>query len=328
METTLKRNYSIDVLRVFAALAVVIIHSWFKYKEFFTSFLQFAVPTFFLISGYFLYNPNFEKRKQRLTKALKEITWITIWSSFFYSLVFKHPYINLNDIIGTLSWLKNNYFIPYLYDTHAISGHLWYLTSYINVLVILYIFLVIFKRDINKKTSLLVAALLICNLLLFNLNKYTIKIPVKMCFCGTLFTGLPFVLIGMLIKKYEEKILSLKFVNFRNMAICAVIFSVFALIEYHITHTKPVVYVSTIPQTISYFMAFLLYKMENDNILSKIGREDSLYIYIFHILVINVMFKEFAIPEILLPAASFFDFFVTVLGIRTFRFLHKKLSTK
>ena len=329
METTLKRNYSIDVLRVFAALAVVIVHSGFDQKDYFRSLIRFAVPCFFLISGYFLYAENYEKQKQRIKNSLKSITWIIIWSSLIFSIR-KCPYINLNDIIGTLSWWKQNLLTLLIYNENFTASHLWYLSAYFNVLILLYVYIYRERgRDFfGLKTLILVAILLICNLILGEFNKYLLKLDIKLYhYRNFLFMGLPFVLIGILIKKYEQKILSLKFVNFRNMAICSVIISILTYLEYRQTKIIVDLYFFNIPQTIFYFLTFLLFKMENDNILSKIGREDSLYIYIFHPLAINVYLPP-VLTGIFIHYASFFYFFVTVLAIRTFRFLHKKLSKR
>ena len=65
--------------------------------------------------------------------------------------------------------------------------------------------------------------------------------------------------------------------------------------------------------------------MENDNILSKIGREDSLYIYIFHPLIIHTIPNPH-VPDKIMLISPIFYFFVTLFVIRIFKFLHRKLT--
>lgn len=122
--------YAIDVLRTIAILAVVLIHTSSRTLEFFhydlinfplTLFLnqlsRFAVPLFFLISGFVLelnYDSNrnyWEYLKKRFGKIL--IPYL-FWSGVYYFLVFKVNPDSFFKVILTGSASYQLYFIPSL----------------------------------------------------------------------------------------------------------------------------------------------------------------------------------------------------------------------
>lgn len=63
------RNYSFDVLKLFLSLLVVFIHIHVPWRDFILPLTRCAVPCFFMISGFFLYNMDKEKMRQRVGKA-------------------------------------------------------------------------------------------------------------------------------------------------------------------------------------------------------------------------------------------------------------------
>ena len=62
------RNYSFDVLKLFLALLVVFIHIHVPWREVILPLTRCAVPCFFMISGYFLYNLDMENMKKKTSK--------------------------------------------------------------------------------------------------------------------------------------------------------------------------------------------------------------------------------------------------------------------
>lgn len=64
---TLNRNYTLDLLKLFSAFMIVLIHVPF-YGEFGTAIkavARFAVPVFFMTSGYFCYKNDTKKSQKR-----------------------------------------------------------------------------------------------------------------------------------------------------------------------------------------------------------------------------------------------------------------------
>ena len=52
------RNHSFDILKLFLALLVVFIHIHVPWRDSILPLTRCAVPCFFMISGFFLYNLN------------------------------------------------------------------------------------------------------------------------------------------------------------------------------------------------------------------------------------------------------------------------------
>lgn len=105
------RNYSIDFLRLISILAVILIHisnatldygNYDLNKLFFSFFLteapRFAVPVFFLISGYLLMN-HYSNKLNTLTFYKKRFIRILppyiIWSAIYFVLIDKQTFVQL-----------------------------------------------------------------------------------------------------------------------------------------------------------------------------------------------------------------------------------------
>ena len=75
--------------------------------------------------------------------------------------------------------------------------------------------------------------------------------------------------------------------------------------------------------SVSVLIFFLFYGPSRDNILSKIGREDSLYIYVFHLLVAHKLCNPIFENTALMPYYPYFSailvFVVTILLVHILR---------
>lgn len=72
-----ERNYSIDLLKFICAVLVVFLHTPCIYHKFINPITRCAVPCFFIISGYLLYNKN-GINPERLKRNLVHILNINI----------------------------------------------------------------------------------------------------------------------------------------------------------------------------------------------------------------------------------------------------------
>lgn len=131
------RNYSIDTLKCLCAVLVVFLHTNCMYSDWIKPITRCAVPCFFMISGLFIYDSDFFKSEARIKRSLKKIFWIFIWSTLLFAVVKEG--VNLIQgrgfFIPTLSELYN--FM--LFNANPFGGHLWYISAYIYVLLIVYV---------------------------------------------------------------------------------------------------------------------------------------------------------------------------------------------
>lgn len=157
------RNYSFDVLKLFLALLVVFIHIHVPWREVILPLTRCAVPCFFMISGYFLYNLDMENMKKKLRKGIMRMLYIISLSNMLYIIPWLNHYMKMSDSFQ-LGWGDVAHFlilgIP-LFNPEGV--HLWYLQAYLYVLIALYVLL--HKSYFNRILSIAVPLLFISHLL-------------------------------------------------------------------------------------------------------------------------------------------------------------------
>lgn len=311
------RNNSLDILKFICALLVILLHTpQPKGFEFYIDPLQrCAVPIFFMISGYFTFKR--ENLNKVLQKRLVIILKIICWSTLIYLI---------NDIIHTKSLniiyvIISNYKNLFLYNCTVVSYHLWYLHAYLYVLII---FWIVNKYNLYKLLLYATPILFIAGVYL---GKYHglingIDMPIQ-CSRNFLFTGLPYFTLGFLIRKNETHI------NrhiCKNIAIVGLIlFLVIGSIEeiaFDLYDNTGDLYISTIFISATLFILFLNINCKEDNFISRIGREDCLYIYILHVIILNEIssiMTKLGYEQLFLHTSIFIVLILTVLLIKTLK---------
>lgn len=300
MKPIIKRDNkvsSIHILKALCAFLVVIIHTKCVYKDYFLPICRIAVPIFFMISGYFLLNKDrncIEYKK--IVKAIIKIVKIAFIANIIYGIAF---YIFDLRSIGYLSF---KFWIIEIFTGSAIVGHLWYLTAYIEVLLTIY-----FLQKINKLKILyyLIPCFIILNMLLGS-YRYLIGIdhPYQFLHTNFLTIGLPCFAIGMLIKIYGKQITAI--VKWWHVILCFIIAYSEGIIKHKMGLHPPGIgdiYLFTIPLAALTFIAFLKKKnLYCGQLIENIGEKHSLYIYLYHGLVLTLIVKytdySFQLPVI------------------------------
>ena len=264
------RNYSLDTLKLICAIWVIFIHTpqpevW---GDYITPLIHCAVPIFFMVSGYFTYGK--EDIKHHIHKRIKHILYIFCIIFLFY--FFLSLIANDKDSLEHLSILFSYNFI--LLNSVPYSMHLWYIIAYIYVLLII---LLVDRFNLYKLLFFITPILLLTALTIGKYSEIILGHTFPTNYTRNfLFTGLPFFTLGMIIKKAE------RLPNIYIAGISCAVFYILGFIE--VLHVKNLgdFYASTIFLSLSIFILFLNIKHVKDNIFSKVGREDSLYIYLMH----------------------------------------------
>ena len=154
-----RRNYNVDFIRVMACSAVVGLHTFPKDLSTVTASLYylcgFAVPVFFMSSGYFLLNRGEVSYKYAVQKCIGIIRVVFLWNSIIFILKFAKQLILDEEVTINLMTLAKEFVKSFVQ-----WGTLWQFW-YLGALLIIYaLLLVLSRRNCRQKR----AVLLICGI--------------------------------------------------------------------------------------------------------------------------------------------------------------------
>jgi surface polysaccharide O-acyltransferase-like enzyme len=199
------RNYNIDSLKAACAFLIVCVHIQFPepINSIVLPITRIAVPIFFMITGYFYnLNGNAVQKHNQIIHVLKLIVFAnTFYLSFNTLFSVMQGKSGLDYIVSVLTIKKIALFL--ITNDDSVSGHLWYLSAILYVLIIFLLLPGLNKR--GKYRYVVIVALLLCDIVF---GKYAIVIwghefPLWMT-RNFLFVGIPYFWIGNLIRENND----------------------------------------------------------------------------------------------------------------------------
>lgn len=205
--TFMKRNSNLDLLRIFACLGVMGLHSFDQsiglMNRVIYLFCGFSVPIFFMISGYTLLSKDEVSVKYSITKIVALIRIVLLWDVVKYCLYFflAIKYNNLgNWMIG--AFIKDSWQGLIQEGTH---WHFWYL----GTLMIIYFMLPVLNT-ICKNNKVLVAlwSILFIVSVVLQITSYKIGHSIQKEVIQTfrLWTAFQYLLLGGIIARFKDRI--------------------------------------------------------------------------------------------------------------------------
>ena len=209
MDTTQKTNvnYCLNFFKGLACLAVVYLHTCYgsRVTPILVCMARFAVPLFFVISGYYCLNSK-DNEKQNIIRKIKKTFKICLTYEIVY-FVFNsiiYPFLSGNniDVVGycvktfTLSNLLKFIFLNQSFD----SGVLWFVYALLYCYIIMFF---IYKHKSSKVLYIIGIVLLLFHIIgrTFIITLTTIPEAVnELWFRNFVFIGAPFFIMGLFIK--------------------------------------------------------------------------------------------------------------------------------
>lgn len=265
-----KRNYNLDVIKFIAACSVVFLHTEFSgvFGIAIDTLAAFAVPIFFMISGY-LFGQSVDKErfiKKQIIKLSKIYLLGLIIYAFFDYLLYKKMYFTFDGLIGFFT-------VPM---GHA--SHLWFLAALIEILLLLKIT----KLYKHKRIFIFIT------LVLFITGFYFIFFPANFIswklYISLIFFGLPLFGLGFITSIYLNKIPVISKDTLLLSTVLMFIISIFVRILLIYTRTISFNYETT-PFLLLPTWMLLIYLIQNP--LNKIPNKiilNNLNIYLWHII--------------------------------------------
>ena len=285
------RNNTLDIIKLAASYMVVFIHILF-YGEIgiaVDALARFAVPLFFLVSGYYSYNIPPEKIKLRIVHLIKLLIFaVLVYTGYDILQLF------LAQDIDGIGQYFSRYFNPrvlkkfFLYNVPVHTEHLWYLLASIYVYLVFCV-----STALHISDKLIAAAsvmLLILHLFLGEFLSFLDIQITRYLLRNFLLMGIPFFGLGILAKKHRHKLLKLPD---RFIIISAIIGVLETVLSRHF-FVENEFYVGTLFLLFSLTVLFIKYpNIKFPPILIALS-ECSTYIYILHPMIVSVFADIYA----------------------------------
>lgn len=284
------RSNGIDILKFCCALLIVFIHVEFKYRLLVLPITRCAVPIFFIISGFYIYNDDEDVMTIKIKQSILKVSRILFFSTVLYSIIFfahNNKFSITNKDLFNIFCLNDNPF----------GGHLWYLSAYLYVLVI---FLWIFKTKLLKLLMYLLPVFFLITLCAGNYSQLLFGRQFNyMYYRNFLIVGIPYFLLGYCISKNKLNYLF----KHRCLLGIGILFGVLVSeTEYVLLQNLKFIatqdfFFGSVILSITLFLYFVSFKSNNPifTIIAGYGKKYSLYLYIFHPLIYS--FWLFLIKE-------------------------------
>lgn len=200
------RNISLDLVKVIASFSVVCIHYMFSGEVgvIIKAVARFAVPFFFVISGFFAYYDNSTK----MLKKAFNIAKIYIYSFLLYFVYGAARELLLGRASGVAeyvcTYLRASTILNFLIHNTTISAaHLWFLPALVYCYLV---FCGIKKSKLSDNILFIISAsLLVVRLLIGEVLGFLGIVEMNTnYFPNFIFVGLPFFALGMFVRKYQS----------------------------------------------------------------------------------------------------------------------------
>ncbi len=295
------RIYSLDTIKCLAAFFVVSLHTPSLplplFPEILTDIARVAVPLFLMVSGYFTYSNNSSDISIRIKKNIRKALNLLFVSIIIYLIVDIIAFQDLSYILSQARYLLS--FDFWFFGTVPFSPVSWYLVAYIYSLLI---YLLIQRLKIKDKFILsAIPIFLIIWLFTGSYQSFLFRNEIPLQYNTCWIMALPFFLIGAFFKKYESRIKNLNVSNFK-LFLLIIMFCISTILEHIIikkitNHSvNGTGYISTLFLVITIYIALMKNsKFGKDSIFNRIGRDYSMYIFIFHVAINYILCRLFLV---------------------------------
>jgi len=329
----MNKNITFFSAKAFACFFVVCIHISFpgKIGYIITNFARFAVPFFFMITGYYTVHKNKKEMSGKINKRLKKLAKLTLISFIFYFIL--NIFVNIKNgtleeyILGIKSCENIFKFLLLNWTTPFVGvGHLWYLFALLYVMLLLK---VVNKYDLYKKSYIL-SILIIVGIYFWELIDSYFKLGISQIYYrNAWFMGFSFFMLGHFIRVNEKKFL----LSNKKLLILSAFMMIGILVLLHIEpriiNGDNCLYLSSLLTNILIFIIAI--NKKNINVFSKIGEFYSGDIYIIHysIIVLIDNFIILNINKMFLPILVFIiSYLLSVIYRKTKEKFVKQLQLK
>lgn len=283
---TIQKNRTLELIKLIAACMVVFIHVLFagRMGVAIESIGRFAVPLFFLISGFYSYQIEPEKIKKR-AKNISVLLVIAVVCCTLYKVWMMYTTRGAAGLEAYFIRYTQPEFLFRLFFLNVTlsGGHLWYLFAILYVYLIFY---VVRKFKVSDKAIFIVSFTLLAAHLLLGEGLAIMGITLKNYYIRNfLLMGIPCFGLGLFAKKYELKFKAVPNYLIWIAAIVGALESVFSRFSFG----RQEMYIGSVLILFALVCTFIKYAdAKMPSFVTKL-EGCSTYIYIFHTIVAGLM---------------------------------------
>lgn len=142
-----KKNITLEGCKLFASLFVVFLHAPFpgKIGSIINTIGRFAVPFFFMISGFF----SFDASSQTIVRRMKHIAQLVIAASLLYLIRYSLMFLSFGGSVKTYFqsiFTMHKLMGWFLLNLNPISDHLWFLSALLYCYILLWGYSLLFRK--------------------------------------------------------------------------------------------------------------------------------------------------------------------------------------
>lgn len=278
----------LQILKLICAFFVVQIHFSSFARILLSPIIRIAVPIFFMITGYFLIDKDGLIQSNKIRTAVFKLIKLYIFVTIIYLL---YQFLCIRDWSFFQKFTHLSFWVHYLFLGTMPGFHLWYIVSLVESLIIIYFGN---KLKLNKFICVVIPLCLLLNFVFGQYNFIFAKygIPNNLILSrNTITCGVPFILIGILIRRYEYKLPSIRAIClFMFFAIVGLYLEQILLLKLKTGSIGDLIFF-TVPVAVLVFICFLQF---NPNTVisfkfAKYGKYYSTDIYLWHILIASIL---------------------------------------
>lgn len=331
-----QKNTTLEMIKLLASYMVVFIHVqfWGTMGGVMNALARFAVPLFFLISGFYSYQAN----PQKIRKRIRNVFTLLIFATVCCTLTNIIPLLLNGRLDLVVSYFKN-YIDPtvlvrlLVFNVPVSSGHLWYLLAITYVYIIFY-FTTLLRY--NEKVIFIFSFLLLFINVLFGKWLSGVRIAASVSIVRNfVLMGIPFFGVGLFAKKHESK---LRTIPYYAPVIFFAIGILVSILDYHYFGTSDL-NAGSLFILFALVIVFIKYSAVQYPSFFMALEGCSTYIYIFHIAISVVIGKVYTLfgidiassviltnihPILVCIASTVFAYCVT----KMFKLIHQKKQQK
>lgn len=308
---------SLYLCKALMAFLIVTRHTTFCCKDALLPLISIATPTFFCITGYFLFSASQERELNKSTRWAKKGLVLCICMNFIYLLhhtvdatlcgrTYTPAFLVWESIPFGDSTIGN--FILNVFTGISYSYHLWYLSAFWMAMLIFYV-LRRYCPSLIYATPLLFAWAQVCHGWGHDIFPGASEAVLIVLRCNSLAMALPFICTGYLIAKHSQALLRIPSIPLWLVLCGAILYKGGLWLSYLHIHTYGWCYhITTYLMVCFTLLTCLKYSKARLPFLNAIGQHHSANIYYTHILVyihlVRTNFHDEAIDALIVYLAT------------------------